>query len=1221
MPRFSHLHVHTKYSLLDGAADIGRLYEKAVADDMPAIAITDHGNMFGVFQFVAEASRYRLNPGDPKDKRLRIKPVVGCEFYVVENRFRQQFTREDRDQRFHQVMLAKNDQGYRNLVKLCSLGYLEGLYGKYPRIDKDLIGKYHEGLIATTCCLGGSVPKAILRKGAEEGEKEFRWWLGLFGADYYVEIQRHGIPDQDRVNEVLLRLAAKYQVAVIASNDSHYVEQGNYNAHDILLCINTGEMVSTPSIKEFADDDIQVKNKRFAFYNDQYFFKTTAEMSRLFQDIPEAIDNTNRIVDQIDLLDLRKNILLPNFPLPEGFLSQDEYLRHLTTEGMRTRYDQITPELGDRVRFELDTISRMGFAGYFLIVADFIRAGREMGVVIGPGRGSAAGSVVAYCTGITNIDPIKYNLLFERFLNPDRKSMPDIDTDFDDEGRQKVIDYVVEKYGRNQVAQIVTYGTMAARSSIKDVGRVLSLTPTETALLSKLVPERPGIVLDRLLHAPLTGTKDSLEEVEHLRGQDLENMMKLRQIAKGNDIQARTLREAALLEGSVRNTGIHAAGIIIAPTDLTELMPVCASRESTLMITQFEGGIIENAGVIKMDFLGLKTLSIIRSAAQLVEKNHGIEIDIDRIALDDRLTYNLFQQGETLAIFQFESPGMQKYLRELRPDKLDDLIAMNALFRPGPMDYIPQFIRRKHGLEAVVYDLPEMEEILKETYGVTVYQEQVMLLSQRLAGFSKGDADVLRKAMGKKQKEVLDKMKSQFMQGCAQNGFSPRTCDKIWGDWESFAQYAFNKSHSTCYALVAYQTAYLKAHYPAEFMAAVLNYASNIEKVTFYMEECRRMGLKVLGPDVNESQKGFAVNAQGEIRFGLGGLKGVGSVAVENLLEERQRGGPFRSAFDLAGRVNQRTVNKKSLESLVLSGAFDGFKDLDRAQYFHQGERDKTTGLEKIIRFGNQVQTAGARPTESLFGSGEVPGMKTPEIEPCSPWPLMERLNREREVTGIFLSGNPLDPFRFEMDHYHIQPIWQFNEHSRMLAENPAAGASNGTQFRLAGYVTSAEHKTSQKNKKYGKAQIEDFSGSTELLLLGDDYVKLGAFFQKDFCLFIAGSFRIRPYREDEYEFRISSIQLLEDLKKKQTRQIILSGEASRISSGLVDFLTLHERNHPGKTELRFELTDSEGQMSVCLRGTQRPVEVNDLLTDFLSVQPGLAIQVVLADFRLSKMQ
>ncbi|HUX84426.1 MAG TPA: DNA polymerase III subunit alpha, partial [Chitinophagaceae bacterium] len=880
-----------------------------------------------------------------------------------------------------------------------------------------------------------------------------------------------------------------------------------------------------------------------------------------------------------------------------------------------------TPEIEERVQFELDTIARMGFAGYFLIVADFIRAGREMGVVIGPGRGSAAGSVVAYCTGITNIDPIKYNLLFERFLNPDRKSMPDIDTDFDDEGRQKVIDYVVEKYGRNQVAQIVTYGTMAARSSIKDVGRVLSLTPSETATLSKLVPERPGIELDRLLHAPLTGPRDSIEEIERLRGQDLENMMKLRQIAKGNDVQARTLREAALLEGSVRNTGIHAAGIIIAPTDLTDLMPVCASRESTLMITQFEGGIIENAGVIKMDFLGLKTLSIIRSAVQLAEKNHGIEIDIDRIPLDDRLTYNLFQQGETLAIFQFESPGMQKYLRELRPDKLDDLIAMNALFRPGPMDYIPQFIRRKLGLESVVYDLPEMEEILKETYGVTVYQEQVMLLSQRLAGFSKGDADVLRKAMGKKQKEVLDKMKSQFMQGCSKNGFSPRTCDKIWGDWESFAQYAFNKSHSTCYALVAYQTAYLKAHYPAEFMAAVLNYASNIEKVTFYMEECRRMGLKVLGPDVNESQQGFAVNALGEIRFGLGGLKGVGTVAVENLLEERQRGGPFRSAFELVRRVNQRTVNKKSLESLVLSGAFDGFSELHRAQYFHHGDGDKVTGLEKIIRFGNQFQTGGVRPSGSLFGDGEAPQVREPQLDRCPPWPLVERLTREKEVTGIFLSGHPLDHFRFELEHYHIQTILQFNELSKLIAENPAAAATNGTQFRLAGFVTSADHKTSQKGNKYGKLQIEDFSGSTELVLIGDDYVKQGAFCQKGYCLFITGGFRSRPYREDEYEFKISSIQLLEDLKKKQTRQIILSGEPSRISSKLVDFLSLHERNHPGKTELRFDLTDPEGQVTVSLRGTQKPVEVNDGLADFLTAQPGLGVQVVVADPRLSKMQ
>ena len=787
MPNFSHLHVHTQFSLLDGAADISDLYKKAVKDKMPAIAITDHGNMFGAFKFVAEASKHNT-----KEHPDTIKPIVGCEFYVVENRHKQQFTKDDRDQRFHQLLLAKNAEGYKNLVKLCSLGYIEGLYGKYPRIDKELVLKYHKGLIATTCCLGALVPRTILRKGEAEGEKEFKWWLDLFGEDYYIELQRHDIPEQHKVNEVLLRWAVKYGVKVIASNDSHYTDRDDYNAHDILLCINTGEKQATPTMKEFSDDDAFTKGKRFAFYNDQFYFKTTDEMSALFADVPEAIDNTNEIVSKVDTLRLKQDILLPHYQLPKGFTDQDEYLRHITFEGAKKRYGDIAPETEERLNFELFTIKTMGFAGYFLIVADFIKAGRDLGVFVGPGRGSAAGSAVAYCIGITNIDPIKYNLLFERFLNPDRKSMPDIDTDFDDVGRQKVIDYVVTKYGRNQVAQIVTYGTMAAKMSIKDVARVLDLPLPESNALAKLVPERPGIELQRVLEAPLDGEK-SLREKENLSSDDLEQVKRLREIYKGKDLQAAVLREALRLEGSVRNTGIHAAGIIIAPKDLTEIIPVATSKDTELLITQYDGKVIEDAGVIKMDFLGLKTLTIIRDALRLIEQNHGVKIDIDAIPLDDTKTFELYQRGETNGTFQFESAGMQKYLKELRPDKFEDLIAMNALYRPGPLEYIPNFIARKHGREAVAYDLPAMEEYLQESYGITVYQEQVMLLSQKLAGFTKGDADTLRKAMGKKQKDVLDKMKSKFMDGCKANGHDPEVCEKIWTDWEAFASYAFNK--------------------------------------------------------------------------------------------------------------------------------------------------------------------------------------------------------------------------------------------------------------------------------------------------------------------------------------------------------------------------------------------------------------------------------------------
>ncbi|HEX3934532.1 MAG TPA: DNA polymerase III subunit alpha, partial [Puia sp.] len=885
MSKFSHLHTHTQFSLLDGAASIQSLYKKAIKDGMPSLAITDHGNMFGAFEFVAEAYKHKNEDGT-----LKVKPIVGCEFYVVEDRFRKTFTKEQRDQRYHQILLAKNKKGYQNLIKLTSLGYTEGLYSKYPRIDKGLIEQYHEGLIATTCCIGAYVPQTILHESEEKAETEFKWWLDLFGEDYFIELQRHEIKEQEKINATLQRFAKKYNVPMIATNDSHYTDKDDANAHDILLCINTGEKQSTPGYDDIVNDDLNSKNRRFKFPNDQFYFKTTQEMSTLFGDIPEAIDNTNMIVDRVEVLNLKKDILLPNFPIPKEFqihndsnLDQWEYLKYLTYEGAKLRYSDLNAEVMERLEFELFTIKTMGFAGYFLIVSDFIKAGRDMGVFIGPGRGSAAGSVVAYCIGITNIDPIKYKLLFERFLNPDRKSMPDIDTDFDDEGRQRVIEYVAKKYGRNQVAQIVTYGTMAAKMSIKDVARALDLPLAESNALAKLVPDRPGIELRRVLHAPMT-TKEgekSLEEKDGVGPDDLSNVRLMRDIYKGDDIRSRILHEAERLEGSVRNTGIHAAGIIIAPEDLMNILPVCTARDSDLLVTQIEGSVIEEAGVIKMDFLGLRTLNILKTALELIKENFGKEIVIDDIPLDDAKTFELYQRAETIGTFQFESSGMQKYLKDLKPDKFDDLIAMNALYRPGPIAYIPNYIDRKHGREAIVFDLPEMEEYLGDTYGITVYQEQVMLLAQKLAGFSKGDADVLRKAMGKKQKAILDKMKSQFVKGAAAKGFAAETLEKIWTDWEAFAQYAFNKSHSTCYAFVAYQTAYLKAHYPSEYMAAVLNHAGSIEKITFFMEECKRMGLKVLGPDINESKKGFAVNQKGEIRVGLGGLKGVGEAAVE----------------------------------------------------------------------------------------------------------------------------------------------------------------------------------------------------------------------------------------------------------------------------------------------------------------------------------------------------
>ena len=1209
MPRFSHLHVHTQYSLLDGAADIKQLYKKALDDNMPALAITDHGNMFGVFQFVAEAYNHKLHPDDPKDKRLKVKPIVGCEFYLVENRHKRQFTREEKDVRYHQVMLAKNEEGYRNLTKLCSLGFIEGAYGKYPRIDKELVLQYHGGLIATTCCLGAEVPRTIIKKGEEEAEKVFKWWLDIFGEDYYVEMQRHGIPEQEKVNEVLLKFARKYQVKTIASNDSHYVEQADSNAHDILLCINTGEKKSTPSIKEFADDDVMVKNKRFAFYNDQFYFKTTDEMNRLFGDVPESIDHTNEIVDKIELLDLKRNILLPNFPIPAEFLTQDQYLRHLTFEGAKQRYHEMTPEIEERINFELQVIENMGFAGYFLIVSDFIKAGRELGVFVGPGRGSAAGSAVAYCIGITSIDPIKYNLLFERFLNPDRKSMPDIDTDFDDEGRQKVIEYVAQKYGRNQVAQIITYGTMAAKMSIKDVARVMDLPLPDSNALTKLVPEKPGITLKRIFNAPLEGEK-SLSEKEGLGGEDLEQVKKLREIIKGNDLQAEVLREACVLEGSVRNTGIHAAGIIIAPQDLTELIPVSTAKDSDLLVTQFEGSIIESAGVIKMDFLGLKTLSIIRGALDLIKENHQIEIDIDNVPLDDPKTYELYQKGETNGTFQFESPGMQKYLRELKPDKFDDLIAMNALYRPGPLEYIPNFIRRKHGQEEVTYDLPEMEEYLQETYGITVYQEQVMLLAQKLAGFSKGDADILRKAMGKKQRAVLDKMKNQFVEGAIRKGHPKDKLEKIWTDWEAFASYAFNKSHSTCYAFVAFQTAYLKAHYPAEYLSAVLNHANSIEKITFFMEECKRMGIPVLGPDINESHKGFAVNKKGEVRFGLAGLKGSGEAAIESILQERKQNGAYASVFDLVKRISQRAVNKKSLECLAMSGAFDCFTDIHRAQYFHKPDGDTSTGLEKIIRFGQQYQAGATQALGSLFGEETMPEVMPPRLPDCEHWPLIIKLEKEKEVTGMYLSGHPLDNFRFELKHYNITPLSELQDYQNQMQLPENAGKLKEKSFRIAGFASEAMHNISRKGNKYGRLTLEDYSGKFSITLFSEDYIRFTQYLVPGLCLFIQGTLCYQRYRENQAEFKIQFIQLLEEVKKQQTQQVILSSLPDAITGELVEFLSDNVARHPGKSELCFQLSDTMEGLKVKLKSFHKKVEMNDELAYFLERQEHIYVNI-----------
>ncbi|MCX6288146.1 MAG: DNA polymerase III subunit alpha [Bacteroidetes bacterium] len=1221
MPTFSHLHVHTQYSLLDGAASIEGLYEKAMGDHMPALAITDHGNMFGAFKFVSQAWKKTKVIGkdaDGKDILAPIvKPIVGCEFYVVKDRHIKNFTKELKDNRYHQVLLAKNAIGYQNLIKLTSLGYIEGMYSKYPRIDKSLIEKYHEGLIATTCCIGAHVPQAILKSDEAAAEKEFKWWLDIFGEDYYIEIQRHQIPEQQIINDRLLQFAKKYKVPVIATNDSHYINEDDANAHDILLCINTGEKQSTPGFDDFVNDEIQIKNRRFKFPNNEFYFKTQAQMSALFSDLPESIDNTNAIVDKVDVLNLKKDILLPAFPIPKEFqihkeanMNQWELLKHLTWEGAHKRYPEITTELQERLDFELFTIRTMGFAGYFLIVSDFIQAGRNMGVFVGPGRGSAAGSVVAYCIGITNIDPIKYQLLFERFLNPDRKSMPDIDTDFDDEGRQKVIDYVVDKYGKEQVAQIVTYGTMAAKSSIKDVARVMDLPLSESNLLAKLVPDKPGTELNRCLHAPLTvkeGEK-SLAEREGYQPEDIDNVKKLREIYKGNDLRAAVLHEAERLEGSIRNTGIHAAGIIIAPSDLTEIMPVATAKDSTLWVTQIEGSVIEEAGVLKMDFLGLKTLSILKTALELIKQNHGIIIDLDLIPLDDAKTFNLYQRGETNATFQFESVGMQKHLRDLKPDKFADLIAMNALYRPGPMAYIPNFIERKHGRELIKYDLPVMEEILADTYGITVYQEQVMLLSQKIASFTKGDADVLRKAMGKKQKSVLDKMKAQFVAGAVKNGHPENVLEKVWTDWEAFAQYAFNKSHSTCYAYLAYQTAYLKAHYPGEYMSAVLNHAGSIDKITFFMEECKRMTIKVLGPDINESLNGFSVNKNGEIRFGLGGLKGVGEAAIETIITERNKSGHFKDMVDFIKRVLSRSVNKKSLESLAYSGTFDCFPEYHRAQFFHVADGDRTNGLEKLINYAQALQNVNAGTTNTLFG--DLPSamqVPVPKITVCEEWTLTEKLDHEKDITGMFMSGHPLDHFSFEMRHYQFTPINDFNEVRDTLSVNLN---QLGRNFKLAGLVTEVQHRMTKTGKNFGSFVIEDFTGKTDFILWSEDYIKFQNYLEVGQKIFLTGSFRNRYNQPNAFEFKITNMSLLETVKQNQTRSIEISMHPSKLDQEILEFVEKNLKQNPGRASLKFNFVEPKEQLVASVRTYEMGFLMNDDMVSFLDKHPDLSVLV-----------
>jgi len=1154
---FSHLHVHSQYSVLQATPDIKGIIKKAKEYEMPAVALTDLGNMFGAFKFVREALAHD------------IKPIVGCEFYVAEERLKLKFTKDNPDKRFNQVLLAKNKSGYHNLAKLTSFGYIEGLYGLYPRIDKQLIEEYSDDVIALSGGLSGEIPNLILNVGEHQAEDALKWWLHVFEEDFYIELLRHNLEENIRVNEVLLRFADKYDIKVIAANDIYYLDQSDANAHDILLCVKENEMQSTPIGRG--------RGFRYGFPNKEFYFKSQDEMKELFKDLPNAIENINELVNKVESFELDRDVLLPAFDIPEGFESENDYLRHLTYEGAKKRYPEITPEIQERLDFELETIKNTGYPGYFLIVQDFTSKAREMGVSVGPGRGSAAGSAVAYCIGITNVDPIEYDLLFERFLNPDRVSLPDIDIDFDDEGRGKIIDYVVKKYGRNQVAQIITYGTMAAKSSIRDAARVMELPLSDANSLAKLIPERPGVTLEK-----------AFKEVAELDD-----------IGKSQTKEAEILKQAKVLEGSVRNTGLHACGVIITPDDITKYIPVCTSKDSDLYVTQFDNSVVENAGMLKMDFLGLKTLSIIKTALENIEKRHGVKIDIDSIPLDDKLTFELYQKGQTNGTFQFESAGMQKHLRALKPDKFEDLIAMNALYRPGPMEYIPNFIKRKHGEEEITYDIPAMEEYLAETYGITVYQEQVMLLSQKLANFSKGDADVLRKAMGKKIFALLEKLKPKFLDGCKSNGHDVKIAEKVWKDWEAFAAYAFNKSHSTCYSIVAYQTAYLKAHYPAEYMASVLTHNQNhIDKVTFFMEECRHLGVKVLGPHINESGLHFEVNKDGEIRFGMGAIKGAGEAAVMAIINERENGS-YEDIFEFSRRVNLRAVNKKTFECLAMAGAFDCFPEHHRRQFLFEPENDISL-IEKVIKYGNKEQSEKNAAQQSLFGGENGIQIPVPKVPDCEPYGEIEKLKIEKDVVGFYISGHPLDQFRFEIDTFTNNKFSDLQDLDTRISN----------EMSLAGIVTEVVHRVTKNGKPFGILTVEGYEDSHTFYLFSDDYIKFKEFMVVGWFLYIKGIVITKQWGDQRPEFKISNIQLLSEIREKLSKAVQLNIKPTSVNEDIINQIEEVLANNPGKCSFKVNLMEADENISIDLLSRKFLVNPNDELISSLNSIPDIDLKV-----------
>ncbi|MGL2962328.1 DNA polymerase III subunit alpha [Flavobacterium sp. RSB2_4_14] len=1170
---FVHLHNHTQFSVLQSTISVADLVKAAVQNKMPAVAMTDHANLMGAFHFVRDIL-YHNKTAETKNKQAIengeiptetiVKPIVGCEFYVCDDLN----DKKRKDNGYQIVFLAKTKKGYHNLAKLSSIAYTEGFY-YVPRIDRNVIQQYKEDIIVLSGNLYGEIPNKVLNLGENQAEEALIWWKQEFGEDFYIELMRHNQEDENRVNTTLIDLAKKHQVKMVATNNVFYINKEDANAHDILLCVKDGEKQSTPIGRG--------RGYRYGFANQEYYFKSGDEMKQLFYDLPEAISNTQEVVNKIEIYDLSREVLLPKFDIPsEFFVQEDEkdkgkrgengYLKHLTYEGAKRRYTTITPEIQERIDFELLTIENSGYPGYFLIVQDFIAEARKMGVSVGPGRGSAAGSVVAYCLGITNIDPLLYNLLFERFLNPDRVSLPDIDIDFDDEGRSKVMDYVIKKYGSKQVAQIITYGTMATKSSIRDTARVMDLPLFEADKVAKLIP---GLMPSKWNLSRLLSEDEALIK-KTLRPEDFERVKELISLSKENTLCSETINQAKFLEGNLRNTGIHACGVIITPSDITNFVPVATAKDSELYVTQFDNSVVESAGLLKMDFLGLKTLTLIKDTVKLVKYRTGKELNPDEFPIDDVKTYELFQRGETVGIFQYESPGMQKYMKELKPTVFGDLIAMNALYRPGPIAYIPSFIKRKNGEEPITYDIEACEELLKETYGITVYQEQVMLLSQKLADFSKGDADVLRKAMGKKQKDVLDKMKPKFISQAEAKGHTADKLEKIWKDWEAFAEYAFNKSHSTCYAWIAYQTAYLKANYPAEYMAAVLsNNMNDIKQVSFFMEECKRMGLTVLGPDVNESFYKFTVNDNYAVRFGMGAVKGVGANAVDTIVQNR-KDATYKSIFDLAKKIDLRAANKKAFESIAYAGGFDCFLNTHRAQYFHV-EGEGITFLEKAIRYGSKFQENENSSQVSLFGESSDVQIAEPIVPPCEEWSTMEKLAKEKEVVGIYISGHPLDDYKFEMKYFCNSKLENLKNLGNYIGKN----------LTFAGIISNVQYRTGKSGKDWASFTLEGYDESHDFRIFNEEYLKFRHFLVNNQFIFFKvlvkdGWINRDTGNKSEPQISFQDAKLLADVLPQFAKKLNIQLDIKDLHQNFIQQLNEIFTANKGDNTVTFEVIEVE---------------------------------------------